>query len=88
MTDAPHFGGASGSTLDEAQSWGKLSTKADQVSVHADATLAFPLLTSAFLNSAEKPLKDRVAPQFTVDGRSLHIDGKLIPSDRFLTANH
>ncbi|RZP29042.1 deoxyhypusine synthase [bacterium] len=88
VTDVPHFGGASGSTLDEAQSWGKLSTNADQVTVHADATLAFPLLTSAFLNSAAKPLKDRIAPRFTVDGRSLHIDGKLIPSDRFLTANH
>ena len=87
VTDVPHFGGASGSTLDEAQSWGKLSTKADQVTVHADATLAFPLLTSAFINSAAKHLKNRASPQFSVDGRSLRIDDRLIPSDRFLTTN-
>lgn len=87
VTDVPHFGGASGSTLDEAQSWGKLATKADQVTVHADATLAFPLLTSAFINSAALPLKARVPPRFTVDDHSLRMDGKRIPSNRFLTAN-
>ncbi len=87
VTDVPHFGGASGSTLDEAQSWGKLATKADQVTVHADATLAFPLLTSAFLNSASEPLKNRTTPRFTVDGRALSIENKPIPSDRFLTVD-
>src|SRR5215467_6806917 len=29
ITDVPHFGGASGSTLEEAQSWGKISTDSD-----------------------------------------------------------
>ena len=47
VTDVPHFGGASGSTLDEAQSWGKLAADADHVTVHADATIALPFLASA-----------------------------------------
>ena len=38
VTDVPHFGGASGSSLEEAQSWGKLATDAEQVTVQADAT--------------------------------------------------
>src|SRR5262249_32376755 len=29
VTDVPHFGGASGSTLEEAQSWGKIAADAD-----------------------------------------------------------
>src|SRR5579862_9234975 len=34
VTDVPHFGGASGSSLEEAQSWGKLAAGAHQVTVH------------------------------------------------------
>src|SRR5262249_22572297 len=40
VTDVPHFGGASGSSLEEAQSWGKLSIESEKVTVHADVTLA------------------------------------------------
>ena len=87
VTDVPHFGGASGSTLEEAQSWGKLSIDADQTTVHADATLAFPLLTSALFDSAEKALKNRGSPKFDTEGRSLVMDGCHIPSGRFLTTN-
>ena len=47
VTDVPHFGGASGSSLEEAQSWGKLATDSARVSVQADATIALPLLASA-----------------------------------------
>jgi deoxyhypusine synthase len=45
--DAPHWGGLSGCTFAEAQSWGKISTDARQVSVYCDATIALPLLASA-----------------------------------------
>ena len=31
VTDVPHFGGASGSSLEEAQSWGKLSIESEKV---------------------------------------------------------
>src|SRR6187397_1017248 len=52
VTDVPHFGGASGSSLEEARSWGKLATDAEQVTVQADATIALPLLASALVTSA------------------------------------
>jgi deoxyhypusine synthase len=45
--DAPHWGGLSGCTFSEAQSWGKISPAAQKVSVHCDATIALPLLVSA-----------------------------------------
>ncbi len=88
VTYVPHFWGASGSTLEEAQSWGKLSIDADQITVHADATLAFPLLTSALFDSAAKALKNRGSPKFDTDGRSLVMDGYHIPSGRFLITNN
>ena len=47
VTDVPYYGGASGASLEEAQSWGKLATDAEQVTVHADVTIALPLLVSA-----------------------------------------
>jgi deoxyhypusine synthase len=46
ITDAPHWGGLSGCTFSEAQSWGKISLQAKKVSVHCDATIALPLLVS------------------------------------------
>ena len=83
ITDAPHFGGASGSTLDEAQSWGKLAAEAARVTVHADATLAFPLLTSALAASARDLLAARRPPAFELGGRALVVDGTPVSVDRF-----
>ncbi len=83
ITDSPHFGGASGSSLDEARSWGKLHADADQVTVHADATLAFPLLTSALAASARELLAARRPPAFELGGRALAVDGAPVPVDRF-----
>src|SRR5688572_22768212 len=51
VTDVPHFGGASGSSLEEAQSWGKLAADAEQVTVHCDATIALPILATALATS-------------------------------------
>ena len=62
----PHFGGASGSSLEEAQSWGKLATDAAQVSVQADATIALPLLASALATTAPPLLARRKPPVFTL----------------------
>src|SRR5438067_6472530 len=59
VTDVPHFGGASGSSLEEAQSWGKLATDSDKVSVQADATIALPLLATALAASARPFLAAR-----------------------------
>src|SRR5437763_7181801 len=42
VTDVPHFGGASGASLEEAESWRKLASDCDRVPVQADATIALP----------------------------------------------
>jgi deoxyhypusine synthase len=87
VTDVPHFGGASGSTLEEAQSWGKLATDAAQVSVHADATIALPLLASALAATAPALLARRRPPVFALEARPMTIDGLTVPHDRFEGAN-
>jgi deoxyhypusine synthase len=45
-TDVPHWGGLSGSTLDEAQSWGKISKKATRSMAHLEASIGLPLLAA------------------------------------------
>src|SRR4051812_7365753 len=83
VTDVPHFGGASGSSLEEAQSWGKLATDSAKVSVQADATIALPMLATALASSAAKMLKKRKKPVFDMSGRVMTIDGRPVPSGRF-----
>ena len=46
-TDVPHWGGLSGSTLDEAQSWGKISRTATRAMAHVEASIGLPLLVGA-----------------------------------------
>ncbi|HON81172.1 MAG TPA: deoxyhypusine synthase [Methanoregulaceae archaeon] len=46
-TDAPHWGGLSGCTFEEAISWGKETLDCPRVQVFCDATIALPLVTSA-----------------------------------------
>ncbi len=46
-TDAPHWGGLSGSTLDEAQSWGKIAKTATRAMAHVEASIGLPLLAGA-----------------------------------------
>ena len=87
VTDVPHFGGASGSRLEEAQSWGKLSTDSARVSVQADATIALPLLVSALATTAPPLLKHRTVPVFTVASRVMTLDGHPIPNERFEEVN-
>jgi deoxyhypusine synthase len=87
VTDVPHFGGASGSTLEEAQSWGKLATDAARVSVQADATIALPILATALASSARTLVARRKAPVFTLTSRTMTVDGRPVPSDRFEEMN-
>jgi deoxyhypusine synthase len=47
VTDSPHWGGLSGCTFEEAQSWGKISRQARMVTCHVDATIGLPLVVSA-----------------------------------------
>ena len=87
VTDVPHFGGASGSSLEEAQSWGKLATDSPNVSVQADATIALPLLVSALATSAGPLLAARIIPVFTLTGRVMTVDGLTVAHDRFEEVN-
>ena len=45
--DRPDLGGLSGATLDEARSWGKLTSDAKGVTVYGDATITLPLMAAA-----------------------------------------
>jgi deoxyhypusine synthase len=80
VTDVPHFGGASGSSLEEAQSWGKLATDAEQITVHADVTIALPILASALATSAEEVLAARKPMRFELSGPVMSVDGRPFPN--------
>ena len=60
-TDSPQWGGLSGCTFEEAQSWGKVSKKAKQVTLYCDASIAFPFVVAAL--SEESPSRSSV-PRF------------------------
>jgi len=83
VTDVPHFGGASGSSLEEARSWGKLATDAEQVTVHADATIALPLLVSALAAGAGPTLAARNPLRFDLSGPVMAANGRPFPEARF-----
>ncbi|HJO37691.1 MAG: deoxyhypusine synthase family protein [Vicinamibacterales bacterium] len=85
VTDVPHFGGASGSTLDEAQSWGKVAAGADQVTVNVDATVALPFLTTALASTSADICADRRRAAFDLSGREIILDGEAFPDGRFET---
>jgi deoxyhypusine synthase len=53
-TDVPHWGGLSGSTLDEAQSWGKISATATRAMAHLDASIGLPLLAGALWDRRQR----------------------------------
>ena len=83
VTDVPHFGGASGSSLEEARSWGKLATDAEQVTVHADATIALPILVSALAGGAADTLARRQPMSFDLAGPTMSVNGRPFPHARF-----
>lgn len=56
-TDAPHWGGLSGCTFEEAISWGKETPTSPKVQCFCDATIALPLVTSALIARGEKRTK-------------------------------
>jgi deoxyhypusine synthase len=82
-TDVPHFGGASGSSLEEAQSWGKLAMESEKVTVHADVTVALPLLVTALDTTAREAAAKRKRPEFDPSGRLLVVNGQPLPDARY-----
>jgi deoxyhypusine synthase len=83
VTDVPHFGGASGSSLEEAQSWGKLSIESEKVTVHADVTLALPMLVSALETTSHDHATRRKRPDFDPSGRVLVMNGHPLADNRY-----
>ncbi|MBA3045072.1 MAG: deoxyhypusine synthase family protein [Candidatus Thermoplasmatota archaeon] len=69
-TDAPHWGGLSGSTLEEAQSWGKVHTEATHRTVNMEASVAMPLLLGYLLQ--KKVWKGRKRLKFDWDENGLN----------------
>ena len=64
-TDSPQWGGLSGCTLEEAKSWGKVSTSGYDVTCYCDITIALPIITHT-LNERLKPgFRKNRAPDFS-----------------------
>ncbi len=69
ITDAAHWGGLSGCTFEEAQSWGKIAPNAGMATVHCDSTIAMPILVTALSENAGL-IRKRKRPVFEM-GREL-----------------
>ena len=71
ITDVPHYGGASGSSLSEAKSWGKLGATATHITVNVDATIALPIIVTALASSTPAPSTCRRLKTFSLDEKHL-----------------
>jgi deoxyhypusine synthase len=67
--DSPQWGGLSGCTFAEAQSWGKIGLGAKKVDLHADATIVLPILVTALHQSLGKSFKRKHTPSFNFKGK-------------------
>ncbi|MFH1774935.1 MAG: deoxyhypusine synthase family protein, partial [Methanobacteriota archaeon] len=56
-TDDPKWGGLSGCTFDEGQSWGKIKKNATKAVAYLDATIGLPLLVGAVMQTCKKRRK-------------------------------
>ncbi len=65
-TDAPHWGGLSGCTFEESQSWGKIAPGASMVAIYSDATIALPLMVTALTEIASDAIQHRRKPRFSL----------------------
>lgn len=63
-TDQPHWGGLSGCTFEEAQSWGKVSLEAKKASVIVDATIALPIIVTALYKKFGDATLNRPLPAY------------------------
>jgi deoxyhypusine synthase len=60
-TDAPHWGGLSGSTLSEATSWGKVSKKATHCMAFVEPSVSLPLIAGHAIESGTCKTRKRLA---------------------------
>lgn len=73
-TDSPQWGGLSGSTFEEAVSWGKFPGGAKTVTAYCDATIALPLLATALAEGEAKGLRRAWTPRFKCEGVDLGVE--------------
>lgn len=66
-TDVPDTGGLSGSTLEEAQSWGKIHREARKATVRCEVSLALPLLVGHLLQKGLHKGRRRVKMSWDAD---------------------
>ncbi len=67
--DAPHWGGLSGCTLEEGQSWGKIAREAKKATAYCDATIGLTLLATALFQEPEVwEDRDRLDLDYDEDG--------------------
>ncbi len=71
-TDVPYWGGMSGSTFEEAQSWRKYNDP-EHATVRADATLVFPLLYAALVERQEAGHRRPSLPVFDFSGEAVAV---------------
>jgi deoxyhypusine synthase len=57
-TDLPQWGGLSGCTFEEGQSWGKIKSSAQKVQCYADATIVLPLVVHSLSEKFKKLKRD------------------------------
>jgi deoxyhypusine synthase len=78
-TDSDYWGGLSGCTFKEAQSWGKIAADAKMAQCHVDVTIGLPLLAGAVLQKREL-WQDRKRLRFGYEGDELrrieHVSAK------------
>ena len=67
--DVPQYGGLSGCTFEESQSWGKFHKDAKMAQCHVDATIGLPLLVGYLLQKGVH--KKRKQKRYTWDGEEL-----------------
>src|SRR3990170_7681712 len=60
--DQPQWGGLSGCTFEEAQSWRKISPDAQFITAYVEATIALPLVVSALADGSREAIATRKLP--------------------------
>jgi deoxyhypusine synthase len=66
--DEPDWGGLSGCTFEEAQSWRKIAPGASFVTVRCEATIALPLIVSALAEGSADAIHHRRPPAISFEG--------------------
>jgi deoxyhypusine synthase len=66
--DQPQWGGLSGCSFEEAQSWRKIAPEADFMTVNVEVTVALPLIVSSLVESHADVIARREPPALSFEG--------------------